>query len=557
MEGAATESDPKADQVVESRPDHAELQTEEQGMLSGSQGEATIPTEPAEEWQECEEIQANQESSRTTKIAEAETVEAGYASSSRPMVPSLASPSDGSHRIWRKPHQKCCDQTDETKEWYLHKRHVLVFTYSGKPVYSRYGEEDGLSGTTGALSAIVSKMARFFFCNGTSTDCLRYMLAGEHVFAFLEKGPLWLVCISSTGDLYADMVALLERVHMQIITILTAGIEKTLVSRPNYDMRGLLGGTERVVNNMIRWCVQDMFLQCEGFESLPLPPTVRAVAVEALKGARLPNVLFAFLMAGHRILAAVSNRQYRLNSLDLGMVVNIIMSSASLRTGESWTPVCLSQYNDKGFAYAYISCIEGSEVIVVFLSTASDGKQFYAISQQAALVKETLRQPSCMEHIEEAIATSPIDLVACQGAASPSDASPGVRSSVPGAPRRLNLAPIAGQWQLLDGIIHAAYYLPGLQQYFSLQIAEPYQSRHRVKMLFRNYGRCRQLLRNAKVPCQVCVATNHECFYVSMAADYQLFLSVPRGISTSVISQFYHWVRTQESYIFLGPIPTW
>ena len=84
------------------------------------------------------------------------------------------------------------------------------------------------------------------------------------------------------------------------------------------------------------------------------------------------------------------------------------------------------------------------------------------------------------------------------------------------------------------------YYLPGLQQYFSSQIAErmtqsayiatviiachcfvscnegvrrlrrlgclgrlgllprPYQSRHRVKMLFRNYGRCRQLLRNAK-----------------------------------------------------------
>ena len=36
------------------------------------------------------------------------------------------------------------------------------------------------------------------------------MLAGEHVFAFLEKGPLWLVCISSTGDLYTDMAALLE-----------------------------------------------------------------------------------------------------------------------------------------------------------------------------------------------------------------------------------------------------------------------------------------------------------------------------------------------------------
>ena len=65
-----------------------------------------------------------------------------------------------------------------------------------------------------------------------------------------------------------------------------------------------------------------------------------------------------------------------------GMVVNIIMSSASLRTGESWIPVCLSQYNDKahclkqfasvanmnlcfqGFAYAYISFIEGPAGLV-------------------------------------------------------------------------------------------------------------------------------------------------------------------------------------------------
>lgn len=40
---------------------------------------------------------------------------------------------------------------------------------------------------------------------------------------------------------------------------------------------------------------------------------------------------------------------FRLNIVTLapGMVVNMIMSSASLRTGESWTPVCLSQYNDK------------------------------------------------------------------------------------------------------------------------------------------------------------------------------------------------------------------
>ncbi|CAK8997780.1 unnamed protein product [Durusdinium trenchii] len=159
-----------------------------------------------------------------------------------------------------------------------------------------------------------------------------------------------------------------------------------------------------------------------------------------------------------------------------------------------------------------------------------------------------------MEYIQEAIAKSPIDLSMSTAAESPLAASPESR----GGRRAALLVPgSVGQWPLLDGIIHAAYYVPTLQQYFSSQIAEPYRSRQRVKMLFRNYGRCRQLMRTAKVPCQTCVATNHECFYVSMAADYQLFLSVPRGISTSVIAQFYHWVRTQESHIFINPIPTW
>ncbi|CAE7556873.1 MON1 [Symbiodinium natans] len=496
--------------------------------------------------------EANQVTSEVSDKNSRHSEGAGHAR----VVPSLAPPGDGCHRIWRRSYKKCRDQTDEMKEWYFHKRHVLVFTYSGKPVYTRYGEEDGLSGTTGALSAIVSKMAKFFFCDGAAADCLRYMTAGEHIFAFLEKGPLWLVCISCAGDLHGDMMCLLERVHMQIITILTAGIERTLVSRPNYDMRGLLGGTEHVVNSMIRWCVQDMFLQCEGFEALPLAPALRNMATEALKSARLPNVLFAFLMAGHRVLSAVSNRQYRLNALDLGMVINIIMSSASLRTGESWTPVCMSQYNDKGFAYAYISFLEGSDVGVVFLSTASDGEQFYAISQQAAIVKDVLKQPGLAEGIEEAISKSPIDLASVSRGTfnASAESSPGTR-----VPRRSLLAttaPANPQWQLLEGVIHAAYYVPALQQYFSSQITEAYQSRRRVKMLFRNYGRCRQLLRNAKVPCQICVATDHECFYVSMAADYQLFLSVPRGISTGVIAQFYHWVRSQESHIFLQ-ISTW
>jgi len=288
----------------------------------------------------------------------------------------------------------------------------------------------------------------------------------------------------------------------------------------------------------------------DGFEPLPLAPASRSAAVEALRSAKVPNVLCGFLMASHRILAVVTNRQFKLHAVDLSMVVNMIMSSASLRSGESWTPVCLQHLSDKAFAYAYISFIEGADVGVVFLSSDNVGEQFYAISKQAANVKRVLQSSGCLDAVVEAMQQCPVDLRA-------GSSEEGVRGQQ-GPARRTGLAPPPlGQFRLLGDIIHAAYFVPSLQQFFSSSIAPPYQSRRRAKMLFRSYGRCRLLLRNAKIPAQICIATDHECFYAYLAADHQLYLAVPRGISTGVIGQFYQWVKSQEAHIFLGQIPNW
>jgi len=467
------------------------------------------------------------------------------------MGPTPSEPFDERRRIWRPRQKRYDEETDGDKSWYQHKRHVLIFTFSGKPVYSRYGAEEGLVSTTGALSAIVSKMQSFFFASGSTEDnkdSLRYLAAGEHIFVFVERGPLWLVCISRHGDTYQDCLRMLDRVHLQLITILTAGIEKTLISRPNYDMRSLLGGTDNVLNNMIRWCNQDVHV--DGFEPLPLPPVHRTAAVEALRGARVQNVLCGFLLAGQRIISIVSNRQYKVNAQDLQALVNLIMSSASLRTGESWTPFCLVHLSDKAFAYAYISYVEGVDVGLVFLSTASDGDQFYEISKQASKIKQTLQKSGCLDAAANAMERCPIDF---RAAAAADVGSKGDRS---GKKSLLASCPPA-QWRLLESTIHAAYFVPSLQQYFSSAVAPPYRSRKRTKVLFRNYGRCRQLLRNTKQPCQICVATDHECFYVFLAAEFHLYLAVPRGTSTGVIGQLYQWFKSQESHILLGNIPTW
>merc|ERR1712139_568007 len=100
--------------------------------------------------------------------------------------------------------------------------------------------------------------------------------------------------------------------------------------------------------------------------------------------------------------------------------------------------------------------------------------------------------------------------------------------------------------------VHAAYYQVASQQYFSSAFAEPYRSSpKRMKALYRGYARCRQLLSNAKLPSQICMATDHECFYVWLTAEFQMYLVVVRGTSTGVIGQFYQWVKSQEKNIFV------
>jgi hypothetical protein len=293
-----------------------------------------------------------------------------------------------------------------------------------------------------------------------------------------------------------------------------------------------------------------MFLQVDGFEPLPLAPSMRSVAVDSIRRANINTVLMGLILAEHRVAAVVTNRQYKLNSLDLTVVINLILSTASLRTAESWTPVCLAHLNDQAFAYAYISFIEQSDVALIFLSCQDESDQFHTISQQAETIRQTLRSSGCLDAIHAAMACCPVDV----HATSQEEVGKNDKSNV----KKSCLAPYpATQAKLLDGIIHAAYFQPGSQQYFSSSVFDRYRSRRRVKMLFRNYSRCRMLLRTAKMPSQICIATDHECFYVWLTAEFHMYLAVPRGISTGIIGQFYQWIKTQEQHCFLGSIPCW
>ena len=63
------------------------------------------------------------------------------------------------------PSIKDIEISDDMTEFYLIKRHYLIFTEAGKPVYTRYGDEQVLAPYFASMSAIIPKIQSFFWDN--------------------------------------------------------------------------------------------------------------------------------------------------------------------------------------------------------------------------------------------------------------------------------------------------------------------------------------------------------------------------------------------------------
>lgn len=277
----------------------------------------------------------------------------------------------------------------------------------------------------------------------------------------------------------------------------------------------------------------------DGFEPLPLPPQVRNIATEALRNVRIPNLIFGAIIADQRVVAMVTNRNYSLNATDFSLVLNLILSSASQRSEDLcfWAPLCLAHLSPRAFAYGFIQFVNDTNVGILFLSTASDGDHFYSISHQASQLKNALLANNALGTILLSAQECPVSLKAVQKRGK----------------HVLGPALAGPSAHLLDLIIHGAFFVPLTQQFFSTAINGPASKR---KHIIQKYGVCKKRLAGAKKPAQICVATNHECFFVWLTINFHLYMCVPKGISTLVVTQFYQWVRKQELYIFLG-VPTW
>uniref|UniRef100_A0A673M9G4 Vacuolar fusion protein MON1 homolog n=1 Tax=Sinocyclocheilus rhinocerous TaxID=307959 RepID=A0A673M9G4_9TELE len=224
-----------------------------------------------------------------------------------------------------------------SESWRQHRKHVFVLSEAGKPIYSRYGNEEALSSTKLIL-----------LCS------FPLFPSNEHTVVFLQKGPLVLVSVSATRQSEQQLRSELLHVYHQIVSM-------------NFDLRRLLFGSEKVLDGLLGVMDSDPGFMLSAVQCLPLPSSSRDALSHILQKAITPNLVFSFLIANNRLVSIVQEKTVledaRLKPNDLHLLFNVIRASSAFQAGEIWTPiyppecVCLVLLStDKEAFYAMAEC---------------------------------------------------------------------------------------------------------------------------------------------------------------------------------------------------------
>jgi hypothetical protein len=237
-------------------------------------------------------------------------------------------------------------------QWRSKLKHFLILSSAGKPIWSRHGNDQIISSSTGVIHTIIS------FYQGAS-DVLKGFTASDARFVILSKGSLNLVAISRIGESDQQLRVQLEALYMQILSTLTLPVlERMFKTRASTDLRRPLQGTEKLLSGLA-----DGFTRgspstlLQALECLKLRKSHRNVINNTMLKVKCDDLLYGLIVAGGRLVSVVRPRKHSLHPGDLQLIFNMLFEAGSVKAGggENWIPLCLPGFNNTGYVYMYVS----------------------------------------------------------------------------------------------------------------------------------------------------------------------------------------------------------
>ncbi|XP_063238833.1 vacuolar fusion protein MON1 homolog A isoform X2 [Bacillus rossius redtenbacheri] len=410
----------------------------------------------------------------------------------------------------------------QNPEWKSRKKHVFILSSAGKPIYSRFGNEDKLVTIFGVMQALVSFVQ-------ASQDTIRSIHAGNSKFVFLVKGPIILVSVSRTAESISQLVLQLTYVYNQVVSVLTSTqLTRIYEQRRNYDLRRLLAGAERLIDHLLGFMEQEPAFLLGAVKCLPLAPATRDAVTQAVVQTcgKIKNLVFAILLANNQLITLVRMKKYFIHPADLHLIFNLVNSSESFKAAESWTPICLPKFDPSGFLHGHVSYLSDDCQACLLLLTV-DRDVFFTLSEAKQKIVEKLRRGNCLEAINE------------------SAGRPGFTASQVGVPE----------------MRHFLYKCKSTAQFWSPGLEAPYHTPGEAQRLLELYRALHHRLHAPSRPLKLLHQQLHsETMLAWVTSGFELYVTfeplVTKHNAINAVNKLLRWIKKEEDRLFILNAPT-
>ncbi|KAK2612450.1 Vacuolar fusion protein mon1 [Conoideocrella luteorostrata] len=248
-----------------------------------------------------------------------------------------------------------CKDEERLSKWKSKRKHYMILSSAGKPIWSRHGDIDLINSSIGVIQTIIS-----FY--ESAKNPLQGFAAGNTRFVVVTQGPLHLVAISKLRESDVQLKSQLDALYMQILSTLTLPTLKSIfVHRPSSDLRKPLQGTESLLSSLAdTFTIGSASALLGSLECLRLRKSERHAINNTFLKLRTDTLLYGLIVAGGKLVSVIRPRRHSLHPSDLQLILNMLFESDGIKGGggENWIPICLPAFNNKGYLYMYVSFFE-------------------------------------------------------------------------------------------------------------------------------------------------------------------------------------------------------
>ena len=280
------------------------------------------------------------------------------------------------------------------EDFFTKKRHFLIMSDGGKPVYSRYGDPIENNSIFATLSAMITKFT-IFNSDNSFKENLNVISNNKNKIVFLKKGQLIFISLSKRDDCTSLLLSQLEYLYNQLMSILTINFYSKLEDNPSKCL-STMSGTEILFEQIIQYSSKSFASLFNAYQVMNYfegRDKLNKIA-EEYRG----DALYCIIMSPYEIIALARSNQIDVVSSDIVLIQTLIFCQEMLRSQESYVPICLPGISEQGYIQFYSNFSE-ENIGVIFVTENQDPMCFVKFQEQYNRLYQRLNNDNYIQKI--------------------------------------------------------------------------------------------------------------------------------------------------------------